>query len=148
MLLQSDISCRVYHVCVGFITQFNVWLHVALVIELFVISVFPKKLNSESSMERAHFLSLLMLAVLLILNMNYFWTIKRQKVVVSSYKIFTATYRYMDTFSLNPIKVWFEKCDMFQSLNIKPSIEILIYSIEKSKTVVITYQMQKMILLR
>ena len=80
LILQSDISCRSYHVIVGFLSQFTVWLHVALMIELFVISVFPKRLNSVSSNERAHFLTLLLLTLLLIINMNYFWTIKRQTV--------------------------------------------------------------------
>ncbi|XP_067935419.1 uncharacterized protein [Watersipora subatra] len=79
VLLQSDISCRVYHVCIGLMTHLNVWLNVNLMIELFVMLVFPMKMNSESSKERAHFLSLLLLAVLSILNMNYFWTIKQQK---------------------------------------------------------------------
>lgn len=80
LILQSDISCRSYHVIVGFLSMLTVWLHVALMIELFVISVFPKKLNSVSSNERAHFLTLLLLTLLLIINMNYFWTIKRQTV--------------------------------------------------------------------
>ena len=91
----------------------------SLVMELFVTSIFPKKLNSENSMEWAHFLSLLMLAVLLILYINYFCTIRWQKVAASSYKIFTATHRYIQTFTcrwLSSIKVMFDKCDIFQSL--------------------------------
>jgi len=88
IILQSDISCRVYHVLVGFLTHFNVWIHIALMIELFVICVFPKKLTSDSSTERAHYLSLLLLSVLLIVNMNYFWTVKRQRA-----SLYSATYQ-------------------------------------------------------
>jgi len=100
IILQSDISCRVYHVLVGFLTHFNVWIHIALMIELFVICVFPKKLTSDSSTERAHYLSLLLLSVLLIVNMNYFWTVKRQRASLTLellntlvFNVYSATYQ-------------------------------------------------------
>lgn len=82
ILLQSDISCRAFHVLLGFTFHFALWLHIALMIEPYVMAVFPKKLNSISSQERAHYLTLLLLTVFIIVNMNYFWTIKRQKVCV------------------------------------------------------------------
>lgn len=54
-------------------------------IELWVIAVFPKKLNSVSSTARAHYLVLFLLTFFLIVNMNYFWTIRRQTVRLKLY---------------------------------------------------------------
>ena len=70
----SDASCKVYNLTYEFTKQMNVWLMVAVSIEMAVAARWPKRTHVMCTRERATNVVLLLTILLVCLNIHFFWT--------------------------------------------------------------------------